>query len=259
MNPLFGTEMKFDIRWLKFWLVRPKRLNVYIMADPSKGKQATSDNTAMVVVGVDVARNKYLLDGFRHRMPLSRRWQVLRSLYRRWSRMPGIETVNVGYEQYGLQTDLEYFDEQMQRDEVSFSIAELAWTTEGRISKEQRIERLEPDFRMGRMRLPHVIDIDDEGQVIPVNPLAKKAAKEAIARNERWRVAAPIQKKDEDSRVYDVIAGLIEEFTFFPFGPTNDFLDALSRIYDMDISPPLAYEESGGANMALEPEVFFDT
>lgn len=259
LNPLAGSETKFDIRWLKFWTIRPKRLNVYILMDPSKGKTATSDNTAMAVIGVDVANNKYLLDGCRHRMSLSKRWETLRNAYRRWTRIPGIEAVMVGYEQFGMQTDIEYFEEKMVLEDVSFPIEELKWPRSGPKSKEHRIERLEPDFRMGRFRLPYCIDIDEEGNVTPIDPSKEREAIECIRRNERYRVATPIRKRDEDNHVYDLINGFLEEYMFFPFNTLNDFLDACSRIYDMDLAPPIHYEPETGRPMSTTPEIYPDT
>lgn len=259
LNPLAGAETKFDVRWLKFWDIRPKVLNVYIIGDPSKGRHATSDNTAFAVIGVDVHNNKYILDGYRHRMPLSQRWEALRNLYKRWSRMPGVDSVRVGYEQYGLQTDLEYFEEKMRSfGEVSFPIDEVSWPQSGPKSKQGRIERLEPDLRMGRMMLPHVIEIDDEGNVTPYDPKRKKAAQQAKANGEDWRVARPIVHKNEDGRLYDVISGFLEEYSFFPFAPKDDFLDAISRIYDMDVSVPLRYDEEGDMEHSVLPPHFSD-
>jgi hypothetical protein len=65
-------------------------LNVAIMIDPSKGRGKTSDRTAIAVVGIDTRENKYALDGFCNRMPLSERWVRVRDLHKRWSRMPGV-------------------------------------------------------------------------------------------------------------------------------------------------------------------------
>ncbi len=259
LNPLAGAETKFDIRLLQFWEVRPQRLNVYILVDPSKGKTATSDDTAVAVIGVDVHRNKYLLDGLRHRMKLSRRWQVLRDAWKRWTKMPGVEAVRVGYEQFGMQTDIEYFEERMLIEEIAFPIEELSWPRSGPKSKEQRIERLEPDWRMGRFRLPAVIKIDDEGNVSPVDPTKSKAGMAAIALNRPWQVARPIMKKDEDERVYDLLTKFIEEYVFFPFAPRNDFLDACSRIYDIDPQPPVFYDSTPGRPTSTEPQVYADT
>ena len=262
LNPLAGSETKFDIAWLNNckWEVRPKKLNVYILMDPSKGRSAKSDYTAMAVVGVDVGGGKYLLDGLRHRMPLSRRWEVLKSAYQRWNRMDGIETVIVGYEQFGMQTDLEFFEDKMENEDGApvFPIEELAWPREGGKSKEQRIERLEPDFRMGRFKFPGSFKIDDEGRLEPYNVLETKAGQKAIEDNEKWRVAVPILKKDEDGRLYDLMKSILEEYVFFPFAPYDDFLDCLSRIYDIDIGKPVHYDQDPNAANPIVPPIFMD-
>ena len=258
LNPLAGTDKRFDIKWLKYWLIRPRRLNVYILCDPSKGRSNTSDFYAIAVIGIDVNRNKYLLDGYRHRAPLSKRWTLLRDLWKRWTRMPGITGVQVGYEQYGMQTDLEYFGERMEQEKISFSIEELSWTREGQESKQYRIERLEPDFRGGRLLLPKVCDIDSEGQITPYDPRLKKQVRETLEAGDRHLVPEPLRKKDEDDKVYDVLEGFVEEFMFFPVAPHDDFLDAMSRIYDMDPVPPVYYEEEPGQIMSMEPEEFVD-
>jgi len=258
LNPLAGSETKLDIRWLQFWTVRPKRLNVYIMIDPSKGKHAKSDSTAVAVVGVDVNRNKYILDGWRHRMTLSVRWKLVRDLWKRWNNMPGVESVFIGYEQFGMQTDIEYFEERMEIEKCSFPIEELCWPRDGKTSKEKRIERLEPDFRSGRIKLPAVFEFDDEGARTPRDPRKTKVAQEVMANNEEWRVAKPIHKKDSDGKLYDTLDRMMEEYTFFPFAPSDDFLDALSRIYDMEASPPVHYENEPGHTTSTEPEIYVD-
>lgn len=259
LNPLEGAEVKFDVRWLGFWVVRPKRMMIYIMCDPSKGPHVDSDRTAMAVIGYDVNRNKYLVGGYCHRMQLSRRWILIRDLYKNWSRTPGVDGVRVGYEQYGMQTDLEYFEERMEAEQFYFPIDELAWPRQGPGSKEKRIERLEPDFRGQRLRLPAVITFDKEGRKHSRDPYKEKIAQQAIDQKEEWRVAKPIKALDEDKRIYDLIDRFVEEYMFFPFGPRRDFLDAMSRIYDMDPAPPGSYDRDAQGNSLTEPEVFADS
>ena len=78
LNPIAGNEATFSSLWLRPYEVIPAVMNVYIMVDPSKGDTNRSDRTAIAVVGVDQGGNKYLLDGVRHRMKLTERWDYIK-------------------------------------------------------------------------------------------------------------------------------------------------------------------------------------
>lgn len=84
LNPVAGNQAIFRIEWFRPYEVRPASMNVYMMCDPSRGRTNRSDRTAIAVVGIDVGGNKYLLDGVRHRMSLSQRWEHLKRLYLKW-------------------------------------------------------------------------------------------------------------------------------------------------------------------------------
>lgn len=258
MNPLEGAETKFDLRKLKTWEIRPKYLNVYIMCDPSKGRTKSSDRTAVIVLGIDAQRVKYWLDGWCHRMSLSQRWQLIARTYKRWAAMPGVQAVHVGYEQFGMQTDLEYFEERMEIEKTAFPITELKWPREGPASKIQRIERIEPDIIMSRLLLPHSFNVSDEGDVTTYDPTHTSMVQDAIHAGERYRTATILKKIDEDRIPYDPVLRWLEEFGFFPFAPHDDFLDVTSRIYDMEPAPPVPYSSEPGHENSTEPEVFAD-
>lgn len=255
-NPIAGKENTFYTKWLRAYWVRPSLLNVYIMGDPSKGKSRTSDRTALAVVGIDSTGNKHLLDGYCHRMPLSERWKRIEELHRKWSGMPGVQSVSVGYERYGAQSDEEYFEEKMRETGRRFEIIELNWTGNvGRESKQSRVERLEPDFRLGSFLLPArvwhpeigesvtwvVTDQSDEIQFRAVRNLVREE-RQALANGERWRLMEPIRRIDEDGNIYDFVRVFFEEYRFFPFSPRDDLIDATSRIYDMDPCAPVQHE-----------------
>jgi hypothetical protein len=141
-NPLAGQQAFFNAMDLRKWEVRPATLNVYILGDPARSRKKGSANTAYAVIGVDAGRNKYLLDGFNHRMDLKRRWETLKELRRKWIQQPGVQGVFVGYEAYGAEADMDYFVEQMEIENNSFPIEELRWPRDTEPSKDDRVQRL---------------------------------------------------------------------------------------------------------------------
>lgn len=240
-NPSAGTQAMFKKEWLKFIDIRPATLNVYIMCDPASSRKKGSDKTAMYAIGLDAGSNKYLLDGFHHKMSLSERWESLKALRRKWLNMPGVQRVDVGYERYGSTSDLEYFEERMIRDRDQWTIQELAWPRDGPGAKYDRIQRLEPDFRNGRLYLPAVTDKQT------------KAQSRVIAEGQSFRVFTPVKRTDHEGTLYSLNKGLLEEYLVYPFSAHDDALDCASRIYDMDPVAPVIVDET-----TLEPDEYVD-
>ncbi len=245
-NPLSGKDRVFEPEWFKRWEVRPGTLNVYIMADPSRGRTSTSDRTAIAVIGIDTRGNKFFLDGMCHRMKLSERWANLKMLHKKWSKMPGVGFLKVGYERFGQQSDDEYFTERMREENYHFAITELAWPREGSASKQHRVERLQPDVQVGTFYFPAVVhqagkgdcvwEVDMEEKMMRYRPLKgdPDLIRRAKERGQEYLAAGSIKRKNENGEVYDVTVELMEEMIHFPFGAHDDFVDATSRIYDME-------------------------
>jgi hypothetical protein len=255
-NPAAGKQAMFQKEWLSFMDVRPATLNVYIMVDPAHSRKKDSDNTAMAVVGVDASGQRWLLDGYRHKMGLQQRWLAIKGLRRKWMRMPGVQMVKCGYERYGMQADLEHFELEMRRDNESFEIVELNWVSEGAQSKDDRVQRLQPDFMGHKFHLPAIctrkVGVDAAGKDIfePYETKNQIAAREA---GQAYRIFKPIYQRDEDGNLYSLNKGFLDEFLTYPFSAKKDFIDATSRLYDMDPLPPVIVDER-----MLEPEVFAD-
>lgn len=288
-NPLADGGATFRTEWLTPYEIRPRTLNVYIMGDPSKGKNKGNDSTAIAVIGVSSQGGRYLLDGYCHRMPQSKRWAYLRDLHKKWSRQIGVAHIAVGWERYGLQTDDEYFREQQQREKYFFGIEELSWTREGNESKENRVERLEPDFRLGRFYLPVAVVKDGAPATWRVSWVCvkcsglngreqkecagcgeteasaykvehkpadgfSKAQMQALNGGSAELIAKAIKRVDEEKQVYDLTLRFIEEFEAFPFGQHDDLIDATARLYDMEPTAPLIQKPG-----ATEPNVYYDS
>jgi hypothetical protein len=262
-NPIAGKENLFKPEWLQRWEVRPQHLTVYIMVDPSGGRAKTSDRSAFAVIGLDARGNKFFLDGYRHRMSLSERWQALKQLYRKWSTARGVLHVAVGYERYGMQADIEYFLERMREENCEFRIDELNWPREGGHSKADRVGRLEPDVRVGRMYFPAIVfepgkgdcfwHVDERNSTIIRVPVENGGLTSSMRKMKDagmdYLLARSIRRIDEDRRSYDVTMALLEELLFFPFAPHDDLVDAASRIYDMDTIIPSMFEEQEASSI----------
>ena len=240
-NPAAGNNAIFSKDWLKFMDIRPATLNIYILCDPASSKKKGSDRTAIPVIGIDSAGNRWLVDGFHHRMSLSERWNAIKGLRKVWQAMPGVQMVKVGYERYGSTSDLEYFEESMRRERDEFDIHELAWPREGPGSKIDRVQRLEPYFRSGRFLLPAVVDGETKAQA------------RMRQDGQSFRIYKPTQRRDEEGRLYSLNKNFLEEYLVFPFGVHDDLIDAMSRIEDIDPQMPVIIDES-----VLEPEIYAD-
>ena len=266
-NPAAGTQAMFSKDWLKFIDIRPSTLNVYIMCDPAHSKKKDSDNTAFAVIGVDAANNKYLLDGFRHKMGLKERWEALRGLRRVWMRQPGVQMVKCGYERYGMQADMEYFKLEMERDKEAFEVIELNWTSDGTKAKDDRVQRLQPDFKGGKFYLAMVCQrkvplLDgnnrpvlgaDGKPVMVMEPYETSNQKKVREGGQSFRIFKPVRAKDHEGNVYSLNKGFLDEYLTYPFSAKKDLIDAASRLYDLEPVPPVLIDES-----ILEPETFVD-
>lgn len=240
-NPAAGAQALFRKEWLRFADIRPATLNVYILCDPASSRKKGSDRTAIAVIGMDAQRNLYLLDGYHHRMSLSERWAAVSGLRKVWLSKPGVQLVKVGYERYGSTSDIEYFLEKMEKARDEFEITELAWPKDDTKSKFDRIQRLEPAFRAGTFYMAAVVQGVTKNQ------------QRVIDAGQKYRVFTPVRRYDENREIYALNKTLLDEFLVYPFSVHDDFLDACSRIYDIEAVPPILIDER-----MLEPEAYAD-
>ena len=182
----------FQEEWIRWWRAdRFTGLNLYIVGDPANSKKKDSDYTCLWVIGLGADRNYYIINGVRDRLSLTERANVLFKWHQQY------RPVGVGYEQYGLQADIEHFEDRMARDNYRFSIIPLA----GRLSKPERIGRLVAPFSQGRIWLPESL---------------------------------PYTQYDGE-RVDLIRIFLNDEYKAHPFEAHDDMLDALARILDDDL------------------------
>jgi len=238
-NPLAGHQRMFNVEDLQVYEVRPLTLMAYILCDPARSVKKDSANTAYVVIGIDYAGNKYLLDGYDHKMDLMERWRAMRELYTKWKRAPGIMNVKVGYERFGAISDLDYFKERQAVENLRFEITELEWPREGPGSKVDRVQRLGPDIRSHRFYLPYPTDEDR------LTSLQTKMVESGY----EYRLSSAIKRADENDLIYDLTERFRLQISYFPFGGLKDVVDAASRLYDIEPLPPEHVDET-----SLEPE-----
>lgn len=270
LNPLAGGLKMFRDEWFMPYDVRPSSLNVYIMVDPASSMKKGSDRTAMAVVGIDPQGHMYLLDGYCHRMPLSEKFEKLCVLWTRWKNEPGVQGVWVGYEQFGAQSDVEFFRLEMEKKKIYFDIKTLTFPKSGSSVKYDRIARLQPALRNGTFHLPAIIFSSDKryywrmvrkdmsGNVMTFQPGEEEKGGMVVMETLEYKgdtklmrekpkhKAKCLARKDEDGKIYDLTELFINEAKLVPSpGQHDDFVDAVSRIYDMDLNLPMPVRQDG--------------
>lgn len=198
-NPVADETQGFKRDWLVYYHDRfnTTGMNIYILCDPASKKKKTSDYTTMAVIGLAADGNYYLLDLVRDRFNLTQRTEMLLHLHRKWTRSPaggGSLIRGVGYEEYGLQADIEHIQGEQATQNYRFAITPLG----GKIAKEDRIKGLVPIFEQGRFYLPDAIPYTQY-----------------------------------DGKTLDLIEVLlVTEYDPFPAVVHDDILDVLARIRD---------------------------
>lgn len=192
-SPEGGGEFRRE--WLMYYdQVHHDTTNNYIVIDPAHSKKKSSDYTGVAVWGVGEDKNFYLVDAIRDKLNLRERCEAVFEMHRKY------KPLMVGYESYGLQADIEHIQDEMSRQNYRFHIEQLG----GKLSKEDRIRRLVPDFYSRKIYFPRMLF-----------------------------------KTLYNGVCTDIISELIDkELLAFPVGLHDDLLDAMSRIYDLTISYP---------------------
>lgn len=205
-DPKADETQGFQETWLKYYPapVRDDRMRKIILVDPANEKKASSDYTSIWVLGLNEDQKVYVLDIVRDRLNLTERTNLLFSLHRRF------KPYLVGYERYGMQSDIEHIKSEMNRRIYMFNIIELG----GPMPKNDRIRRLIPKFEQGMILLPD-----------------------------------KLQRTNYEGRNENLINIFVgEEYRAFPVAAHDDMLDALARMCDETVildfpEEPSPYEE----------------
>lgn len=193
LNPIADENQSLKKEWLQFHDGSDgSGMNKYILVDPASSKKKNSDYSVMAVIGLGEDNNYYLLDIVRDRLNLIERSNELFRLHKKW------KPNRVGYEQYGMQADIEHIKDRQKRDNYRFDIVQLG----GSMAKIDRIKRMIPTLSQGR-----------------------------------WYLPTSMFKTGYDGKTQDIIDIFInEEYLAFPVPVHDDMLDAISRVFENDIN-----------------------
>lgn len=224
-NPVPIGGGLFKTEWFKRYdqdVFNAARCNVYITCDPANSKKKGSDYTVFAVIGLNVDNNYYLLDLVKDKLNPTERINKLFELHRKWNKKTG-KSPKVGYEQYGLTSDLHWIEAKQKADSYYFAIEKLS----GNGSKVDRIARLIPIIESGRFFFPKYIKYTN-------------TSKQCI----------------------DIMQETLDkEFMLFPVSKHDDAMDAIARITDDDfnaIFPMLTQTDTGGRRKRLETLSWYD-
>ena len=159
LDPQAAALTRFKRADLKFWTAdNTTSLNVYAIVDPANSKDKTSDYTSIIVFGVDELMNRMVLRLIRDRLSLTERTDLIFQTVRDFPQI-----IRVGYEQIGMQTDIEHIEYVQGKENFRFDIVGLGAKgriskhpeAKGKIPKDDAIMGLAPKFENGLIWLPH--------------------------------------------------------------------------------------------------------
>ncbi len=154
-NPTADKAQGFREEWLRYWPAEhTANLNRYILVDPAGKKKKTNDYTVITVIGLGPDKNYYVLRWIRDRLNLAERTKALFDMHRRF------KPIKVGYEEYGMQSDIEHVKGEQERMNYRFEIVALG----GKLDNEDRVKQLVPVFEQGRVYIPERCDFIDYQQ-----------------------------------------------------------------------------------------------
>lgn len=195
----------FKKTWIKYYDSAKQNMssNVVILCDPAgisdsqtSNKRKKSDWTVFWVVALAPDNNYYVVDIVRDKFNPTERINALFDLHRKWNGYFG-KPPKVGYEAYGLQSDIHYLNQKQEDENYRFPIIELG----GQMSKVGRIMRLIPDMQNGR-----------------------------------WYFPKKLMYTNNQGQELDLVKEFLEgELAVFPVAKNDDAMDALSRIYEKEL------------------------
>ena len=203
LDPTHDTSGGFKLEWLRQYDGEADG-NTYVVVDPANSKRKKSDYTAAWVMTAGRDGNWYVRWFTRDRIGLAERIDLVMWMHREY------RPLRVGYEQYGMQADIEAILMEQGRQKYRFDIAPLS----GQLAKYDRIQKLAPLFEQGKIWFPRSLFV------------ATKDREGLIDMCETFRS---------------------EEYTAFPYSSHDDMLDSLARIADPDLGViwPRASETRG--------------
>lgn len=195
-NPIADNSQGFNRDWIKKEEFSHDGLNWYLLVDAANTKNKRSDYTAFWAVGLGEDKNYYCIPLLRDKLNLTERTNRLIEFHKKF------KPLAVGYERYGLMSDIEFIKLMQKKVNYRFDIIEVG----GGMAKIERIKRLIPLFENGFIYLPE----------------------KAMVTN-------------YEGKTRDLVHDFIEdEYTPFPVSQHDDMLDALSRINDFDLQWPFS-------------------
>lgn len=201
-DPTASKERGLDLDWLTYYDTPPAIMTKYLLCDPAGSKNKTSDSTVMAVIGCSPQRQFYLIDMIRDKLDVYERFQMLKELYMKH------DPYDCYYEVQALNSDLEVFDREMEREKFFFLISKFSSNVNN--SKRKRIMALGALMRKRNFLIPRELYYTDITDV------------------ERELISEFIN----------------EEYTKFPHNKAHDdMLDCMSMIQNIDVIFPEETEE----------------